>query len=93
LTLENLSESFLNLLKFIFLLVGNQTYTIGRCCITINMSGTEGKTKVNQCWIDHKPTIDSVQQVMKITEMPKTSAHAVSIVRKQTDVQVDCKQN
>lgn len=44
LLLENQSQPFLDLLKLIFLLVGDRTLTVG--CVTVNMSGAKGKAKV-----------------------------------------------
>lgn len=54
--------------------------------IPVNVSGAKRETKVNQGWIDHQTAIDSIEQIVQVAQMSKTSSNSVSVKRNEMEL-------
>lgn len=46
--------------------------------VAMDMGGTESEAVVQQCWVNHVTCVCSLQQVLKVAQVPVTSSHAIS---------------
>ena len=76
---EQLSETFFDFLKFVFLLVCDGSDTVRT--IAVNVTSAEGKTVVDQCRIYHATTLCTIEKIAQITEVTIATTYAVSVNR------------
>lgn len=84
--LEYLSQSFLDILKFVLLFVSDGHNPIGP--VPVHVRSAKGETIMHQSRIYHESSIESVQQIVQVAQMPKAAAHPVSVDREKRNSKI-----